>query len=429
MQFESIPFEFRNFLAVCLIAASSLLWSCESSDQRDPVPLDWTAERSETEESPSEDEPERREDPGSEDTTRQDADTPDDDASPARSPYVCDHDGGEVIHPESNQEFEKPPIEQNDGPKTRSDILRAFGGDLPESAAYTGTPERLHRQILGAQEELYANADEDIVLHFASILGVDDLGDSTLDLTVVVNYRPVQARFVHRSQDRSEILDETVGSGAEIPVDDEIELVDIEIDADQLPNGQVYDLGFGYGGTGDVSLHRTYRRFRVYQGGYDRPIHRCLEFKEDQPLNQREQEIVDGTGALRAGLVVPKSSPNWSPEDGPIAARPGETVTLQYAANTPSTDHPVAMAFVPLLDNEPLDWRTFFVAPENDLYSAATRGTFEVTLPTEPGIHHVRLGTWKDPFLLPADEPGHGIEIHGFPGRGTNTIRYDVRAE
>lgn len=347
-----------------------------------------------------------------------------------RSPYICDESGGEVIHPESEEEFQKPPLKPVDAEKTRSEILGDFNGDLLDRTTRLSAPARL-RPGDGRPEVLYANPDEDVVLYFATITGVDDIGDTELTLAMTVNYRPVEAEFRHWNGDRTEIVEQQTGSGAVFDLDEDVELVDIEIDGDNLPDGQINDLGLGYYTTGDLEFIPIFKRIRVVQGGYDRPTHPCLEMGTEKEWSEREEELYLAFPHAPTTALLSPPTENWTPGEQPISVEPGESVRLDYSLLVSSTDFHEPTAVVPLVNGRATDWRRLIVRPPTPSgRDIADRGILDIELPEEPGIHEIRLATWVDPFLLPDDDPHENIEpgLNPWLG-GSNPVYYEVETE
>ena len=347
--------------------------------------------------------------------------------TPEMSPYICDGDGG-LVHPRSpEKDFEKPPLERSKHTKTASEVRRYFNGTLPEAASFLTAASHL-RPGRSIPSELFALLKEDVVLHLGTIHPADEFGESTISVTVLADYRPVEAVYKKWNGERTKVERRIESTGARFKVDEDIELVDIVIPAERFEFRGIVDLGVGFRVDGEVEVSPRFERIRLYRGSYDRDRHPCVELgsSELDELSDLEKTVDRKTRVLDAMVYPAEGLSSYSQLDA-FRVSPGETIRMRYVLPAYSGDRPKPFALVPLVNGRPLDWRRFVVArlhPDEFAYPPAVkRGEFEVKIPDEPGEYEVQLGTWYDPFLLPSDEPGHGIRILDTTGAwGSNLV-------
>jgi len=361
------------------------------------------------------------------------------DAPAARSPYICDADGGRVKRPAPDREFEKPERPDPGRAPTAESIEAEFGSEIPAAGSILNAPKRLEPGNSRA-EGLYAYADppreESVVLHFASLhpKGAEVDGEQ-VSLTLLLNYRPVEATFTHYSDDRSEVLERVEGSSAQFPIDGPAEIFDLRVPSEEFRDGFIHDLALGYQwGGGEMHEITKFRRIRVYYGGYRRPAHDCL------PLGNRQRRT-DRDEALKSigetAVIAPKDADaGEASRDSAIPARRGEEITVEYRLTTAVSGRYRPTAMIPLVDGKPLGGPRFVVALPNrprTAFNITDQGSFTVEMPETSGEHVVQLGTWRDPYLQPDDEPGSpdGLESQRIKVRrdalfGSNVLRFDV---
>ncbi|MFB6375839.1 MAG: hypothetical protein ABEN55_22610, partial [Bradymonadaceae bacterium] len=251
-------------------------------------------------------------------------------------------------------------------------------------------------------------------------------GDSTLEVTALLNYRPVEGIYQHYNHDRSTVLERQEGIGAGIPIDGDAELVDITIPADVFDGPGRYDIGLGWEVDGKVDNPSGWRRIVIYYAGCTPPTHECLARGTNHKTNDTELEIMKKY--FVDGFVYPGGAYKGK---GPFRVRldEGGRVTVNFSLfNDQSESRPYAV--VPMLRDKPLDQRFLVTTPVRGNDGAiGYRGSFEVEIPDKPGRYDVEVGIWNAPFLEPGNYPDLGfgqIEQTSARKLGTNDVTFIV---
>ncbi|MFB6373472.1 MAG: hypothetical protein ABEN55_10230 [Bradymonadaceae bacterium] len=275
----------------------------------------------------------------------------------------------------------------------------------------------------------FADPGEDVVIHFATVHPREEYGDSSIEITALLNYRPVDAVYEHYNADRSKVLERHEGIGAGFPIDGEAELIDITIPAEAFDGPGRYDIGLGWEADGPIDFPSTWRSFVVYYGGCKPPSHKCLVRGTKNKENETERKI--GDKYYVDGFVYPGGKHQGQ---GPFEVQldEGQTVTVNFSVPGYNRSNPHPYAVVPILRDKPLDQRLLIVTPPKDLDKGGIgyRGSFEVEIPDKPGRYDVEIGIWDAPFLESGvySELGFGnLEQTTGSKFGTNDVTYVVK--
>jgi hypothetical protein len=291
--------------------------------------------------------------------------------------------------------------------------------------------------------DLWASPGDDVVLRFFNLGQTNqDRPGLRSSTTVLVNYQPVRATFEYLSSDLSEVVETEQSTGSSRVIDTDFRVIDIT-----LPGS-----AFAAGASNEVALANvdhspeftaTYsRRLTVHYGGYGLP--------EPAPCNPpplKEYRTYDEYRLrylMRRARVVIFVNPmpyvkGIQPE---IEVQPGETVTVYYSkfhyGKPAGFTDPIRVAMIPTMNGEPIG-DTIWSMESGDIEENRTgfdiiddRGTFEVTIPDEPGVYDVALMTWAYPFVRWRDIDGtprlgfDGVTVSRIPAN-SNVLRFRVK--
>lgn len=283
----------------------------------------------------------------------------------------------------------------------------------------------------------FANPGEEIVfqLGFASKEAAEP-GDM-LHVSVLVDYQPITSKYVRWLDTRggeSEVFEST---GVRIPVQGDVELVDVELPVSSLTPGRAHQISVMISRRSFNSPVRDrasfFRDFMLYYGGYELPeTPTCFESSIKTVENDTERAVLNET-QNGDGLVFPTGVADASNVREPISVQPGEEVSLNLSlmSSTFPTQPRVAIPFV---NGQPMTRRWFHVHESSQghggKFEIGLRKQFEFEAPEAPGTYDVFVGIWGDPLL-----PVYDLESNRIEGRSasaywnTNTLRFVVEGE
>ncbi len=316
----------------------------------------------------------------------------------------------------------------------RSDIIQVFG-KVPDQAVALSS-SNLHTKPFG---HVYAQHGEDIVLH---LLGQNvDPEDFIANLSVLLDYKPVEARLVRWEPERAHIVQEVSGSGMRFDVKYDVEVIDIVIPASNFTENRAYEVEISYFHSKELrEQFQFHRRVLVYHGGFQAPSHPCFEpALELDVLTDLEVELV--MRASGATLLFAEGIDTVELLRSPIYAERGQRLTLYYSLFNvvPTRRSKVAVPFMNgVAIGEPWylsngESQSVFLKGEDDTYRlyrpVDARKTFELTLPDEPGVYDIYINDWDHPYLPYYDLTGKripGVSIGALLDAGSNILRFVV---
>jgi len=230
--------------------------------------------------------------------------------------------------------------------------------------------------------------------------------------SVLLDYRPVpEARMIMWDGARRRKLAEETASGFMVTPTDEVGIFEFvipkEVFAEQRSYEVALDLNAFVPGTRADATSQSFR-FEIHNGRHLRPRRPCSEPLLGAPYNGYERTMsespYDGS-RLMPVHVFPEDHPSpgrlfYSHE--PLAASPGQKVRV-FASFTGTKNmddfDSYVMALMPMLDGVPLRERAFVVERPPELKGTwgdeiYWRGSFELTLPEEKGLHAFHVATW-----------------------------------
>lgn len=338
------------------------------------------------------------------------------------SPYLCDEDCG-FVDRDPAREFRIPDRPEYGGRLTAKELKERFpNGQFPTNGGSLRLPDSAEPNQ--NHDEAWLRYGQDLRIYFAPVQSRAEYGDSTIKVTVVLNYKPVDATYEHVSGDRRTVLRRVEGHAGEFPVDGPIELIDVTIPSEAFERKGRYDVGIGWNAYGDITRPGGWERIRVYYGGTEPPTHRCV--RRGSITDRKDVELSISKRYFADAVVYPGGRhANKGPFD-PIEVDAGEQVAVDYGVD-PLTDARTAMAIVPMMNGEPLDKRIFAFTPERrGIRKTGFRDRFIVQIPNDPGEYEVELGMWPLPFLDRADWHEFDLASNGHYN-GTNHLKFVVK--
>lgn len=329
--------------------------------------------------------------------------------------------------------FQKPdaPPRNFDDTMTKSQLEQALPRvEPPHRSIATGTAP--HHQPGTEWNSIWGMPGEPVRLSFYFRNVLDSLEGHRIYATALVNYRPVDARWVRWLSDRDGASQEWEGSGISFEVAEEGELVDLEIPAATFTTSGVYE----------VSLHLkmgrphhkhfdSLRRYHLFYGGFEWPKMDCYESPMADAPNEAERETADRVEIItfKEGLSRVRGRTTAEEVMAPVVVAPGEKVDVEVSMfNKFGVDVPTAA--VPTLQGRPLTsepWLFHISERGSGSNSIAARRRLRFELPEDPGAYDFQVSAWYHammPTVSPDGTPFPGVS----PRRGgsTNSIRFIV---
>lgn len=342
----------------------------------------------------------------------------------------------EVTYPPVDEEFElfwrDPPANE---PVVTANELRqelADVGGLP----LQGGSVRIAQSMRPGPDwpyDLYAVPGLNVPLHVYVINNYEDLSTFRLNLSVLVDYQPVEASYTRWNPDRTEELFTRTTSGVSFSIDSKVEIIDIVLPGHLFDEERMYEIALSFQTSTDRRPIGHSRRFALYNGGYDRPAHPCAEARLDAESTEIEtalrSRISDDLGPLFFHGIKDKDAIQRT-----IDVAPGETMRMYFSAlPTLYESGPKPTVLVPVLDGKPIGptwWITQGGGPESEYRNRIdARKSFEVTFPEEPGIYEVQVFSWEDPYRIWRTRDGvkqEGVSDGSGLRENSNALRFRV---
>ena len=340
----------------------------------------------------------------------------------AKSSYLCTDGQTRVTYGKDRDTFQMPNRTEKSGPITRLELTNKHG-KLPKTARYVGVPSEYEPNDL--RTELYVPSGRDVTIYFATIHPRDRYGNSKLQLTTLLNYRPTpEVVYEHYDSRRESVLATKTGISTTFPIDGAVELVDITIPANAFDGPGRYEIGFGWGVRGSIEYPAGWRRMYVFYGGCAPRPHPCMKRTESKLINDVERSIAEKYFA--GGYVYPagKYSDRSPFEDIEVVG--GEKVTVNYSIS--AHDYKTTWAVVPIMNAKPLPHRDFVYTPPDPVkrrWYVKSRRSFQIEIPDRPGSYRIAIAMWNRPFLNHGEPTGEKLLPAGRI-YGTNIITFVV---
>jgi len=280
---------------------------------------------------------------------------------------------------------------------------------------------------------IYANPGEAADFHIGSLNNYDDLSSFQISVTVMVDYRPVEARFTRLSDDRSSVLDSWSGvSGIGFQAEKKVELIDVTIPVSELEPGRMNEVAIA------LSVHTVerrpvthFQRFNLFYGGWERPPRPCVrEPRSMDPLSvEIELNQIFGSGNMFAFTGQFNRALDLRSR---LLASPGEKVTI--FASLRAWEEPEPLAMVPVLNGQPLGpvwWQRQSTHPLGSFAQRRIdmRRSIELEMPREPGVYNFQIITWPDPFEVRVHPNGDVLDEgvkNKLLDRSSNHLTFEV---
>jgi hypothetical protein len=314
---------------------------------------------------------------------------------------------GEVSYPDENEQFSLPTrSEPSQRPVvTREEFIAELGG-VPSQAGSIRPGEAVLPGD-GKSFDLYAQPGTDVPIHIYSFNDADEPEDFepySLNITVMVDYAPVEATYVRWSPDRSQKLLEKTATGINLDLESDFEILDVTIPASVFAKQRMYEISVSYNLTTHQGLkYGESRRFALFNGGYNRPTRPCAEPKIDVPWSDWEKALYNRVTVDDLGPLFFEGITSERDIQTVVDVEPGETRRMFFSVlQTSSQAGGKPTVLVPLFDGEPTGpvwWVKQGGDDDNYRVRVNARKSFEVTFPEEPGVYVVQVATWEDPYL------------------------------
>lgn len=320
---------------------------------------------------------------------------------------------GIVEYPEVNETYSEPSRGEAlaEGRQTADEFL---GTGLPGGVVIAIIPNESLNPGSERPYDLYSDSgDVEFHLYIYNSQPLDVVRTYRSNITILVDYEPVDATITHWNDERDTKLAERVGSGINVPADSQVDIFDMTIPASHFTEDRMYEIGVSL----EMNSH-PYRtvglssRFVVYRNGYNRPSRPCSIPSLNEEIRGKEFRLLAQVGTNNA-LLFSDDIKNYSDVDVVHNVEPGEIRRFYTSFRSSQSQSEAQLYFVPTLDGEPIQdgWyvETPLREPTPRTYIDARR-SFEVTFPTEPGIYEVQLASWVDPFVMAKTIDGEDID-------------------
>ncbi len=283
--------------------------------------------------------------------------------------------------------------------------------------------------------DFFSPGGRDVTLHYypyVTTRTAEQLSKERMNLTVLVDYEPVEATWTRWSDDRSTALDTALGTGISFGPPRQFELIEVTIPAEAFPQRRAYEISLGMLSVSSLLVDRhSAWRMRLYNGGYEVPSRPCA----NEPLDIEERTEIEFAlqNGARELLLFPETIEDfWTTHGRPLEVKPGETIRF-YASGFRDGKGPSAAVAVPTANGIPIGspkwWRHGPAWVGAALPPIDTRFSFSYTVPDEPGTYDVYVLSWTDPFETGRDLDGNrinGVYFSSKPRGHSNGIRLVV---
>jgi hypothetical protein len=342
---------------------------------------------------------------------------------------------GDVTPAPIEREFEYPASSAADnyGKSSREELEMFANG-----ASYTDIHRWTFDSNLRPDQRgtlLFRQDDEDVRIYLHTTVHPDDVYRAAGILTVLVDYKPVEATYKY-SQDRWEnLLFSKMATGTRFPIDTQFSMMEVILPAELFTEERIYEIAVGqttvqYG----ASNGGIYRKVHLLNRSTEQPSHPCHEEPLGEPANTIEYGLISeniSTGVLLFPTYYPALSEVAFERLLPATPNQKVQINLSLVSKFNAEDRTRPVFLKPLLDGKPLEdqWRVSLSPKSPGSFNIDARKTFEVTLPEEPGIYEVSMAVWHDPNMMAVDLDGDTREGISTGGRGatSNLLRFEVK--
>jgi len=326
------------------------------------------------------------------------------DASLWAQPNPCE---GTESFPADDTSFEIPDRPEQEAKLTRDQITEGFGG-LPRAGYALFADSNLHPGD-GAVYDLYSQPGNDVTFSLYVVRNYDNLSSFRLNMTMMVDYQPVEARYVRWNPERTGKWLDTRTTGINFAFRSNVEIVDVTLPGELFPDKRMYEIALHWRATTpQLSPGGDAVRFALYNGGFNRPMERpCAEPRIGQDVVHIEKQL-DTRSTRNLGFLFFDGIPDRDALRRTIDVQPGETKQF-YLSILRKSGQPNPTVLRPLLNGEPFGptwWVTEGGSEETRFETIDARKTFEMTFPEEPGIYEVTVASWTDPYEIYRNRDG-----------------------
>jgi len=319
------------------------------------------------------------------------------------------------------------------------------------SMGFTITPSYRPQPTDKVYSHAYVTSQEDLSIYF-----VYSFADAKMALrryrpeqllftaSVLVDYEPVPgATMIMWNENRTQKLVEKKASGFMVRPVGDVGVFEVVIPREVFAERRSYEVSmdlnaFGPNTRNDIA-NKTWQ-IEVHNERFERRSRPCSEPLVDDEYNAFERKMSEPPYIANQTLAV-TIFPEGHASPGrllfsqrPIAAAPGEQVRVFASFLGAQTDPPPFLhALMPMLDGVPLRERARMIEVDEDKENVWNervywRGSFEVTMPQEKGLHAVHVATWNTVFSPRYGLDGEFNEELPFPwSTNSNVIVFDVQ--
>jgi hypothetical protein len=296
--------------------------------------------------------------------------------------------------------------------------VRAFAGNELEGSS---TLIRAHESLSPSPDWPYAlhrGDDESIRLFYHYVTGeVGESNPAEEVVTVLVNYRPVEVKYVVWNADRTVAKIDKTATGISREKTEPITLLDIEIAAAEVEGVEhPFEVSVGYSAREASGTERVnYDRFAVFSEKQDlEPVSApCVEPSSSSSLTRFEETMVDaGFNTYRHDtMAYDEGTTAERVLDGSIeldTAGRAQIVVANYSRESVAS----TVAIVPTLDGRPVAPVRYVLRPANPQVGPSTidfRDTLDIDVPEAHASHDLVVMTWTNPFVAAVDSEGDRV--------------------
>jgi hypothetical protein len=241
---------------------------------------------------------------------------------------------------------------------------------------------------------MFVEPGTDIPIHVYPYHG-DDLDEYRFNVTVMVDYEPVEAVYTHWNADRTATIQETTATGYSAAFQSDVEIVDVTIPSEVFDERRMYEVAVSVDLTSVATrVERQHHRYALYNGGYERPDRPCAETSIEQAMTRAERYMwleADGDSGVLFFDGIPANY-DWHDQ---FEVEPGESRRFYFSAMySDSYGDPKDVVFAPVINGQPIRSAWWVHSLPNRNSNSPTvddRKSFEVTFPEEPGVYDVQV--------------------------------------
>ena len=231
---------------------------------------------------------------------------------------------------------------------------------------------------------------------------------TTGTMTVLVNYKAVQAEWELIGSSDTEIAKSHTGAGFQFNFDEKAEVVNVRIPYEAFSEPGFYEVVLWYQVSGpNQYILGSGSRLSLWNQTASRQPHPCNKMVESRPISESERAVM---GFLTSAETISYASDESGVEhlQTGITVAPSSPINVEYFV--PSTarfrDEEYNVAIFPMLNGALLEPAKFIRRPTGRIdgsidptyFDTLYSSSIEFMAPEEPGVHDFSVGMVLDPF-------------------------------